>query len=219
MNPQEKERAQKFIVQNIEGITAAIKAAVTAKDEYRKEVNRLTLEGKEYTPEYKERQLQDLKNRITVRMQNVSVDMGKRLDELKMLLQERDSVLDLNNPALPAALLLIQSIGGAMTFDQAIKINANFIHDQSALTAMAAAYQAQNKENAGNIQALRYNTEDVINNLKTLAYRAFMQEGSINTFAFELSKFAKLEGTTTEALPDQQSAVDSMRYAAGLPVA
>lgn len=219
MNLQEKERAQKFITQNLKGIEAVISGAVKSKDEYRANVRKYTVEGQEYTQDYKEKVLQDLKNKFAVRLQGIYQDILSRLDQLKNLIHDRDSVLDLNNPALSAALILIDAIGEKMTFEQAVKINANFLHDQSALSAIQAAYKAKGMDNPGNIQAWIYNADSVIESLKRSAYESFMQDGSINYFAVAVNKLATLEGTTIEAAPDQQGVTDAIRAAAGLPVA
>lgn len=219
MNTIEKEKQQKSIVQNLGGIDLAVKAAVTAKDGYRAKIQDLTQHGtKTYTQEHIEQAMNKIKSDMAASMVTVSQDIAKRLDELGKLIHERDAVLDLSNPALSNALSLIQTIGGGLTYEDAVKINANFTHDQSALNAIRAAYKARGVVSTGKIDSLIYNADEVINGLKELAYQAFVQDGSINFFADKLGKLVSLEGTTIETLPDMQGADEAMRRAAGLRV-
>ena len=102
------------------------------------------------------------------------------------------------NPALTNALSLILSIGSGISFEEAVKINANFIHDLSALRAIRAAYKARGVASPGGIDEMIYNADALIDKLKELSYQGLIQEGSINTFAFKLSSLAAREGLTTE---------------------
>lgn len=220
MNVQEKEKQQRFIVQNIEGINATVKSVVKARDEYRAFIAKMNAEGtRDYSPDYVERAIMTAKGKYLEKSQAEYKSIEKSFAELLQLIQERDATLDLNNPALPGALMLIQSIGKGITFEQAVKINANFVHDQSALMALKAAYTANGNDNPGNIADVIYNVESVIAKLKDLAYKGIVQEGSINYFMTEFSKLAKLEGATAETMPDLQGAEAALRIAAGLPVA
>jgi hypothetical protein len=216
MNAEEKAKQQRFIVQNLGGIETQIKALVTTKDAFRAKVNDLTMNGsKDWSPEYVEKELVRVKADIQAKMVTANTDMVKRLEELRGLLRDRDSVLDLS-PALGAALSLIQTIGAGLTYDQATMIQANFIHDQSGLRALRDAYKAQGVVSPGAIDGLIYNADSVIDNLKVLAYQGLVQDGSINTFATALSKLAALEGLTVESTPDQAGVMAAVRKAAGL---
>ena len=219
MNVQEKEKQQKMIVQNIKGIESATAAAVTVKDTFGKKLKDLTMHGSQtYSQEFLEKEIQKVKSDFAAKMTTVNDDIANRLEELRTLIHDRDSVLDLSNPALTSALSLIQTIGSGITYEQATKINANFIHDQSSLTAIRDSYKARGVSNAGKIDSLIYNVEEVIEGLKKLAYDGFVRDGSINTFSAKLGKLATLEGTTVETLPDVQGFNDSVRRGAGLPV-
>lgn len=218
MTSEEKAKQQRFIVQNLQGIETKIKDLVGVKDKFRAKVNDLTLHGSEmYSPDYVEKELTRLAADLAAQMDAANTDVVRRLEELRGLIAERDAVLDLSNPALTNALALISTIGGGLSFDQAVKINANFVHDQSALRSLKAAYQAKGLTNAGAIDSLLYSADDVIDNLEDLAYKGLVQDGSINTFANALSKLAALEGLMTERMPDVQGAEAALRAAAGLP--
>ena len=219
MNVQEKEKQQKMIVQNIKGIESATAAAVTVKDTFGKKLKDLTMHGSQtYSQEFLEKEIQKVKSDFAAKMTTVNDDIANRLEELRTLIQDRDSVLDLSNPSLGNALNLIQVIGSALTYESAQQINAGFLHDLSALRAIRTAYQSRGATNTGKIDDLIYNADEVIEGLKTLAYDGFVRDGSINFFAGKLSKFAALEGATVEALPDMQGVNDSFRRGAGLPV-
>lgn len=219
MNTQEKEKQQRMIVQNLTGIESATKAAVTIKDTFGKKLKDLTMTGSEtYSPEYLEKEIQKVKSDFAAKMKTANDGIVRSLEELRTLLNDRDAVLDLSNPALTNALSLIQTIGSGLSYEQAQQINANFLHDLSALRAIRAAYEAQAVVGLGNIDGLIYNVDETINTLESLAYQGLVQDGSINFFASKLSKFATLEGATVEAMPDVQGANASMRRAAGLTV-
>jgi hypothetical protein len=212
-----QEKAQRMIIQNLTGLELTIKNIVTGRDTYRQTLNKLAVQGGDYSQEYLERTITKTKSDYAAKMQAANTDIIARLEELRGLYVDRDSVLDLNNPAMQSALLSISTIGGALKFDRAVKINANFIHDQSSLMHLRDAYLAHDLNNAGNIDALIYNANDVIDDLEKLATDCLIYDGSINTFANKLSKLAALEGLTIEKVPDQQGALSAMRAAAGLP--
>jgi len=216
MNTIEKEKQQKMILQNLGGIESKIQSIVSAKDAYRQKLNDLATGQTDFSKDYLDRQTDQVKQDWAAKMQAANTDMKNRFEELRGLLHDRDSVLDLSNPALTNALSLIQTIGSNLTFEQAVKINANFVHDQSALRALRDAYKAQSVVVPGNIDAMIYDTDSSINNLENLAYQGLVQDGSINTFASAFSKLAALEGMTTEAMPDQQGDLEALRAAAGL---
>jgi len=152
-----------------------------------------------------------------VKMQAAHKQIEKSLEELRGLYKDRDAVLDLDNPALTNALSLILSIGSGLSFEEAVKINANFIHDLSALRAIRAAYKARGVASPGGIDEMIYNADALIDKLKELSYQGLIQEGSINTFAFKLSSLAAHEGLTTEKMPDKLGEIAAIRAAAGLP--
>ena len=216
MNTVEKEKQQRFILQNIGGIASAIQSIVSAKDAYRQKLNDLAVGRNDFSKDYLDRQIDQVKQDWAAKMQAANTDMKKRFEELRGLLHDRDNVLDLSNPALTNALSLIQTLGSSLTFEQAIKINANFVHDQSALRMLQDAYKAQSVVSPGNIDAMIYNADSSIDNLESLAYQGLVQDGSINFFASAFSKLAALEGMTTETMPDEQGDLEAIRAAAGL---
>ena len=219
MNAIEKEKAQKMIVQNLKGIESATKTAVTEKNASLAKIKDLTMNGtRDYSPEYVEKEIVKVKADLQAKMTMANTDIAKRLEELRTLLHDRDAVLDLSNPALTNALSLIQTIGSALKFEEAQKINANFLHDQSSLRAFRAAYLSRGVVSPGNIDALIYNADQTIDNLKELAFQGFVQDGSVNFFATKLDILARLEGTSVEKIPDEQGAMDAIRRSAGLPV-
>lgn len=218
MNTQEKEKSQKIIVITLQSIDLAVQKAVKAKDEYRDRLEKLFSHGTEtYSTQYLEKEVEKIKGEIITTMQSSYAGVVKLLEDLRTYIHDRDSVLDLSNPALQTGLNLIQTIGASLTYEEALKINANFIHDQSALKTLRSAYRAQGVPGGGgDIDAMIYDADEVIDNLKKLAYHGLLQDGSINYFASKLSKLAKLEGTTVEELPDQKGSIEAMRQAAGL---
>ena len=219
MNTIEKENQQKKIVTNIKGIETATVEAVKVKDAYRATLRDLNMRGTQtFSHEYLEKEIVRIKGDFAAKMTAVNDNMVKRLDELQTLIHDRDSALDLGNPALNSALALIQTIGSSLTHEQAVKINANFMHDQSALNAIRAAYEARGVTDSGKIDGLIYDLESEIDKLKELAYAGFVQEGSINAFANRLARLATIEGVTIEKSPDVQGLDDAWRRGAGLRV-
>lgn len=219
MNTIEKENQQKKIVTNIKGIESATAEAVKAKDAYRATLRDLNMRGTQtFSHEYLEKEINKIKGDFASKMTAVNDNMVKRLDELQTLIHDRDSALDLNNPALSSAMTSIQTIGSSLTHEQAVKINANLMHDQSALNLIRSAYEARGVTSTGNIDGLIYDLESEIEKLKELAYDGFVREGSINTFANRLAKLATIEGATIEKSPDAQGLDDAWRRGAGLRV-
>lgn len=216
MNVIEKQKHQSVINGLISGEESAIKSAVVIKDAFRAKMQELTMQGSAtYSQEYLEKEMQKTKNDLAAKMQTAYSDTEKRLEQIRTLIHERDAVLDLSNPALSNALSLITTIGSNLSFQDTVKIQANFLHDQSALRALRSSYQAHEIA-TGWIDQLIYDIDSTIDNLKNLAYQAFFQDASINIFANAFAKFANLEGMTVEKLPDANGAMESMRAAAGL---
>lgn len=219
MNVQEKEKQQRFIHLIIGGIDSATNNVVKAKDAYRTKMNELAMGGgATYSQTFLETKIQEERDSFAAKMQNAFADMEKRLNQLRELLNERDAVLDLTNPNLTNALQLIQTIGSGMSFDQAKMINANFVHDQRALTCLYDAYKSFGVTANGNIDSLIYKTDSIINRLIELASDGTVKDGSINFFATEFAKFALLEGQAVESTPDQYAVSEAICRAAGLPV-
>lgn len=217
MNTEEKEKQQMRIVANLKGIESTVTAAVKVKDAARAKIQDLNMNGmKTYSQEHVETEKQKIKNDLAVKMANANDDIEKRLDELLTLIRERDAVLDLGNPALANAFLMIQTIGAGLSRDQLVKINANVLHDQSSLNAIRDAYRAKGITNGGGIDELIYDAQARIDKLKNLAIDGTVRDGSINNFSNELAKLAELEGTTVEKLPDLQGLDMTINRAAGL---
>lgn len=217
MNVEEKAKQQKVINGLISGVEFAVKQAVAAKDDFKAKFQDLNAHGTQVYSQYEvERRMNELKNVIAAKMQTANKDMAERLENIRTLIKERDAVLDLSNPAMGAALSLIQTIGSSLSYDEAMKINANFIHDQSALRALKAAYQAHDGASFGDIDSMIYDINSVIDNLKELAEDALIRDGSINFFASKFAKFSELEGVTTEKLPDLAGFDEAIRAGAGL---
>jgi hypothetical protein len=216
MNTQEKEKQQKLIVLTIQGIEFAVKKAVSTKDTFRAKIEELSLPNEMYSDNYLETEISKEKKAYSAQMQKAYDDMVERLEQLRNLIHDRDVVLDLGNPAMTNALSLIQTVGGNLTYEEAVQINANFVHDQSALRALQSAYKRHGLVSPGNIDNMIYDLNSTIDNLKELAYHSFVQEGSLNYFAGKFSKFAKLEGQTIESTPDNAGVIEAMRAGAGL---
>ena len=217
MNTEEKEKQQRMIVQNLKGIEFVVAEAVKVKDAFRAKMRDLNMHGTAtYSQEYLEKEIQKTKNNHAAVMATTNDQIEKRLDELLVFIRDRDAALDLGNPALTNALALIQTVGAGLSHDRLVKINANFVHDQSALSAIRDAYKAKGITNGGGIDGLIYDVQARIDKLKNLAIDGLLRDGSINYFSTELSKLATLEGTTVENLPDVQAANMAFRRGAGL---
>lgn len=219
MNTLEKEKQQKLIIQNLEGIDFATKAAVKVKDAHRAKMLDLTMNGaKTYSANNVEIQMNKAKDEFDAKMVSVNNDIVKRLDELQKLINDRDSVLDLSNTGLTNALSLIQTVGAGLSYEDCQKINLYFQHDLSALRAIRAGYLSHGIAANGNIDDLIYDIDYIVANLKELALNGFVRDGNINFFAFKLSEFGKLEGATIEKTPDPQGFEDAISRGAGLKI-
>ena len=149
-------------------------------------------------------------------MQTKHDELVTSLEQLRKLIQERDQVLDLSNPALTNALTLIQAIGSDMSYEESERINQNFRNDQSALRALRSAYKANHVIMTGSIDQMIYNVNDAINDLLVYAEAGTLMDSTMNEFAGKFSKLAALEGMTTETTPDQIGMEEAMWKAAGL---
>lgn len=223
MNTIEREKQQRVISVIIEGIEFKIKGIVDARDEYRKAKNDLSKSGSEvYSQIYLDRKTKEINENYKSKMQTKHDELVNSLEQLRQLIKERDSALDLANPALGAALLVIQTLPTDPdrifeTHDQAQRINANFT-DQASLRALQSAYKARGLNSPGGINEMIYNVDDTINNLIDLAEAGTLMDSTMNGFAGKFAKFAALEGIATESTPDMVGAEEAFWRGAGLPM-
>lgn len=214
MNVQEKATQQKYIQSNLIGLGAMVKRLVQDRDGHAEQLTALTMYGtQQFKAEYIEAETSKIKSRFAVKMAETYKDIETRLENLRKLLAARDDVLDLTNPALNTALVLIQAANGAPTHEQAAQINENFKHDQKALAAIFSAY---GQKDIGGIGKMIYNRDEVIDGLKELANNCTVKEGSVNYFASKLAKLAAIEGVELEPNPDERGTMEAMRRGAGL---
>lgn len=214
MNTQEKATQQKYIQSNLTGLGAMVTKLVQDRDGHAEQLTALTMNGsRQFTAEYIEAETSKLKSKFAVKMAETYKDIEARLENLRKLLAARDEVLDLTNPALNTALVLIQSANGAPTHEQAAQINENFKHDQKALAAIFSAY---GQKDLGGIGKMVYDRDEVIDGLKELANNCTVKEGSVNYFASKLAKLAAIEGVELEKTPDDRGVMEAFRKGAGL---
>ncbi len=214
MNVSEKVTQQKYIQSNLTGFGAVIEKLVKDRDTHAGELQALNMHGREtFTAEHIEREAMRKKTAFAVKMSEVYKDLEARLENLRKLLAARDEVLDLTNPALNTALVFIQSVGNAPTHEQAAQIHENFKYDQQALRAIYSAY---GQKDIGGIGKMMYSRDEVIDGLKELANNCTVKEGSVNSFAAKLSKFAAIEGVELPQTPDERGFDESFRRGAGL---
>lgn len=213
----ERERIKNLIALRFEGIGRAIKAAVDAKDAYRKAMANIEALSKDYTEEYRAAKMQEAAKEYAARKAASYDDVATRLDELATALEELHSHLDLENPAISNALKLIELGGGDLDGETLRKINSSFATDQSALRALQSIYKHAGLLYDGGIDKMIYSPEDAMKSLKQLSYMTFMQEGgSLNKLAGNIANFAKLEGLEFDALPDPIGVEEAIRSGAGL---
>lgn len=213
MNTQEKATQQKYIQSNLTGLGKVIEKLVKDRDGHSEQLQALNMTGgKQFTPEYLEKEMQRVKVNFSVKMTEAYKDIEARLENLRKLLAARDEVLDLTNPAFQTALTLIQAVGEP-SLEQAAQINENFKYDQKALQAIFSAY---GKKDLGGIGKMIYNRDEVIDGLKELANDCTVKEGSVNFFASRLAKLAAIEGVELVANPDDRGTMEAMRRGAGL---
>lgn len=216
MDKQEKEKMQRMIKQNLKGIEFAIQKSVELKNNFRKSMDTLTSQKDTYTPEYLEKEIEKTKVNHATKMRTAYDDIVSRLEELRGLIAERDTTLNLQNPALMSALTLIQMGGSELSYETAKMINENFSGDQPSLRAIQMAYKSQGVVQTAGLGKMIYDANETIDLLKSVAFAAFVQQGSLNYFAGEVAKLASLEGQEIAKTPDEVGAVETMRRAAGL---
>jgi len=216
----EKEKTQRMIEQNLQSYDFLNKGIVKIKDDHRGVLAIIETQRDTYQPDVIVAKIEKEKQNYQGKMQAAHEGIEKRLDELRSLINDRDKKLDLSNPDLNNALELIKLINPGIeniekNHELAKQINSNFF-DQPSRRALLMAYQAQGASTAG-LEAQVYNADKTIDNLKKLAYQALIQDGSLNTFANDVSKLAVIEGINIEKMPDQAGFEDAIRAGAGLP--
>ena len=121
--------------------------------------------------------------------------VGGLLRDLAQLAIEKHSRLNLVNPALANALILIQLSGKNIDGDTVRKINVQLTGDIPALKALKQIYKNTCVLYDGGLYQQIYKPEAQFEKLAEWNYHAFMQKGgSLNSLASIISKIAKLDG-------------------------
>ena len=217
MNSSEKEKQQKVVTIVIQGIESFAKKITEARDAFHKAMEDLTMHGTEtYSQLYLERKTNEVTAEFKAKMETMHKDLVERLESLRTLIQERDRVLDLSNPALTNALALIEAIGADMSEEEAVGINQNFFYDQKGLRALRSSYLAHGVNSPGNLDLLIYNLNDRIDELLGLAEGGTLGHAIMYGFTERFSKLAALEGVTVDAEISNDALWEAMQRGAGL---
>lgn len=209
MNVQEKQKQQQVIIGILQGIDFQLQQAVKRKLQFSAATKDLIEHGTAtYSQEMVSKQIANTKVAYQTDISAIGAKIIASLESLRKLIAERDAVLDLTNPSLANALRLINESRGNLPFETMVQINNNFLHDQSALRALQAAYKSQNL--ASNVDSLIYSADSTIDALEETVKDQFSLDGSVNYFSSQFAKFSALEGLKIDASLDQAGLLDAM---------
>jgi beta-phosphoglucomutase-like phosphatase (HAD superfamily) len=217
MDAKRKELLKAIVKERFWEIGQSLKKAAEAKQAYKAALSELKKYDDVYTPgelqARKEKALQEYRAKLTA----THAEVLPKLEELQNTLQEKHSYLDLNNPAWANALKLIEVSGGNLEADTIRQINAGFAGDVPAMKALQAVYKANGVLSDGGLEKNIYNVESTFEKLQNQARQTFVtQEGSLNYFAGNVGKVARLEGYDFETSPDPDGFAEAVARGAGL---
>jgi hypothetical protein len=216
MDPEARKKQQNIIRAVIEGIDNKVKKAVDLKTQLRNALADIENKKAVFLPAEIEKLINAAQSDYSSKLGSIGQEVNKSLDDLSLLINERDSELDLNNPALTNALNLIQTVGQQLPYETILKINENFSFDQPSLRVLQAAYKAANITGTGNLDEMIYSPGELIENMKKWVDLTFNQDGSLNHFSTQFSKIAFFEGQRVTLTPDEEGVYAAMRHGAGI---
>lgn len=216
MDPEARKKQQNIIRAVIEGIDNKVKKVVDLKTQLRNALADIENKRAVFLPAEIEKLINAAQSDYSSKLGSIGQEVNKSLDDLSLLINERDSELDLSNPALTNALNLIQTVGKKLPYETILQINENFLFDQPSLRVLQAAYKAADIAGTGNLEEMIYSPGELIANLKKDVDQTFNQDGSLNYFNSRFSKIAVLEGQPVELTPDQEGVYAAMRRGAGI---
>lgn len=190
--------------------------AVKTRQAHRREMEGLRRYEQTYTPEELDKMRGKMRQEYKNKLAAIHAEIAPKLDDLEQTLAEKHGDLDLNNPAWQTALQMLQA--GVNDAETVGKINASFAHNQTALKALREVYKRQGIH-GGDIEKMIYDIPASFDGLRQSARLTFLeQRASINTFAENVGRVARLEGRDFETRPDPDGFLDAFARGAGLAV-
>lgn len=195
----------------------ALKKAVQAKQDYKSALAKIEAQKDTYQPEYIEQMKAKAKQDYSGKLTAIHAEVAPKLDSLEKALAEKHSRLDLESPAWVNTLKLIDMGGASLSADVIQKINASFAGDVPSLKALQAVYKSKGIAYDGGLEKQIYDVNSSFENLRKNARQTFTtQETSINTFAGNIGKVAKMEGQEFNTAPDSDGVTEAFARGAGL---
>lgn len=177
----------------------------------------------DYTQEYLDKEQARLDQALQARNQEAyqkSLELIGKLAETAQAAYDRP--VDLNDPALQAALNIVNLTGGDMDLQELEKLVSQFIGVPPALKTLRSIFQKQEMDAGVNLVNERlYDPGLAQASLSDQAHQAFSQGGSLNGFGYVVNGIAKKEGlafpSNGDSSIDPQGVLDSVWQGAGLP--
>lgn len=216
MTREEKERIQKTIKLIFEDVEFKLQKTVEIRDEYAAKISKIK-NNEDFSDSYKQGQLQKLREELRGVLEQKRDEINNSVRKIQAYIKERDSGLDLNSTEFQNALLLIQTGGASLSYDDLTNIANTFEHDQRTLQTLKSVFKNQGLTTKP-IDNLTYDADHLIDSIVRSSYPAFNPDGNLNGFAQAVNRLAKFENSAVKTLVDQTSFMNSVRLSAGLPV-
>jgi hypothetical protein len=216
MTREERERIQKLIKAYFSDIDFDIRKTVELRDAYQLKVEKIKRLD-DFHDEYKKAQILKAREELELMLAEKRDEINKNVRKVQNLIKQRDSSLDLNNQAFQSALLLIQTGGASLSYDDLTNIARTFEHDQKSLETLKSVFKNQGLTTKP-LDNLLYNAENLIDSIVRTSQHAFSVDGNLNGYAQAVNRLAKFENSEIQTLVDERSYMNNMRLAAGLPI-
>jgi hypothetical protein len=151
-----------------------------ATDAHKAKLADLKDKGKNYRPEFLEKQITDEKARYKEKRQTIFDQYKDYADELVETIQEID-----NRPIEPERMAVIRDAveliqSGAIDHQRADQINRSFDGDQQALKTLKKVYSDGGLPDGGIDSMINNQTIDLSRKLRDIGWDAILGEGSVN---------------------------------------
>lgn len=210
----EKEKLNVMIKNNLEWINDHLKKTAELKDKYRMEIEKLK-KSPDYSDTYIQNAIEKRKIELSTMLDEQKNHFLKQTKELRSLIRMREREFDLSDLALSNALAIIQASGKNLSYENQLKINDQFRHNQNALSTIRDIYVA-NGINPVHIEKLLISTDSMIDHYERLSSQTFALDGNLNNLAREVNNFAKIEGVEISTTPDENGFINSLRKSVNL---
>ena len=216
----DKKRVHKLQLKDqLTDIQAAFKGVLEARAELKRATAKYLNSRDQFSADYINQLIEREKSAANAAYSKYYDKAARALEKAKEAVLAGHAIVDLADPRLSNAILVIQASGAGIKYDTAASLVREFAGDQTALRLLQSVFSGVGANMDGGLSKMIYDPEAAFANA-TAEIRDHMlsAEGSINRAARAVAVIAKGEGVDFPEQFDPDEMYRGARKGAGLPV-